>query len=272
MVRFLAFAAAVGLLLLPITVGAQGNIDWKDHPAEFVGKLLNGEEQGTSTFDVIAQNPDIQGGIEEDLWDYGAAIQWPASAETMYISSSDNSDTMDLLVEGLDGTGAEVSETETLAGFTSTVLTQTFWRVHRATIQGGTPPTGNVYVSIDTDAGGDGIPDTLPGDIRAYIAAGTEVTNQGFYTCPLAKTCYAINLHCEGGLSTDDATCFVRTRESASDPWVTSYQNDASTNGDLPATSAVRWSALEDMKLSGVCSGGTARTFDGRALILSYDD
>jgi hypothetical protein len=266
-------ALAVLVLLFAVGVGAQGIIDWHDHPAEFMAKVLNGEHRGASYVLLHGENPDIQGSVEEDIWSYGGDLNWDSGAVTLYISSTVGGDTMDVLVEGLDANGDEVSETETLAGLTFTPLTQTFWRVHRATIQGGTPPTGDVYVHIDSvDGDANGIPDTAQTDTRAFIAAGEEIGNNGFYTCPRAKTCYAIDLHCHGGLITNNGDCRYFSRESSSDPWVENAHTDSNSNGVFSSTLVIRWEALADMKASGIVDGAVARVFDARALILIYDN
>jgi hypothetical protein len=60
-------------------------------------------------------------------------------------------------------------------------------------LAGTTALAGDVYLSIDADAGADGIPDTLPDDIKAVISNGEEQTLQTCYTVPDGFVAYVTN-------------------------------------------------------------------------------
>lgn len=133
-------------------------------------------------------NFDIDTGGSEDIWDQGGLYTFLAAAATCYISSDVEADNdIEITVEGLDADWNEVvqtAETDHTDGRTFVALATDLIRVNRAYVSGDTAPTGNIYISSDnTDAGGDGIPDTAS-NIKAKITAGYNQTLQAVYSVP----------------------------------------------------------------------------------------
>ena len=135
----------------------------------------------------------------------GAAFQTPpaASATTLRIKAGgDANDTAagsgarSVLLQGLDETGAEVTETLATAGTSaSAVTTTTFMRLYRAYVTGsGTYATAGTQshaddIVIENGAGGT---DWLTIDATDMARGQSEVA---LYTIPLGKTGYVKSIH-----------------------------------------------------------------------------
>jgi hypothetical protein len=264
--------AAAMLLLFAVGAGAQGVFDLPGGTdLETMGKLANGEMAGVTSWNLIGMNEDADSAAAEDIWDYGGEANWPSGAETLYASSDAAGDTMDLLIEGLDASGDEVSDTVTLAGLTFTAVTQTFWRVHRVTVQGSTANVGNIYVHIDdVDAAvADGIPDTPQTDTRAYIPIDRLQSSNGFFTCPNDRSCYAIESDAGGGEFSNANLTWIFTRATVAAGWV------MVSNGLAPQITRLRgvhrFGELEDLRFR-VHSGADNKAYNAQALILIFEN
>lgn len=83
-------------------------------------------------------NPDIDTGVDEDLWSVGGDYPFPsAAAATNVISSSVNDDVggtgcTSIIVNGLNGDYEEISETVIMDGTTQVNLTNQFFRIDNA--------------------------------------------------------------------------------------------------------------------------------------------
>lgn len=144
----------------------------------------------------------IQASTPAHVWAYGIT-----SGAELYTFSTDNGttgtedidtitsdnagDTEDITIVGLDGTGAEVTQTKALNGQTEVTLDTPLWRVNRAFNANGTDLLGNVYVFTGGSSGG--VP-TTPTTVRGYIPIGEGQTLQAIYTVPLGKTAYFLGL------------------------------------------------------------------------------
>ena len=126
----------------------------------------------------------------DDVWGLSRIHVKPAAAATLYISSSNEAADTDIFVtvEYIDANGAQQTATGQLDDtdartFVSLGVTGLF--VNRAYLSGdGESLTGNVYVSnLNTDAGGDGIPDNL-NNALAFIPAADGQTMQAIYMVP----------------------------------------------------------------------------------------
>jgi hypothetical protein len=138
----------------------------------------------------------------EEIWDGEAAYEYLAddTFATMYLSSDDETNDVGLTysIQGIDseynlstviGTLHAV-DARTMVALTSGATDDKWWRIFRVVATSSTASTGNIYVSKDnTDAGGDGIPDTAT-DIQAKILVGNEQTLMALWTCPVANTAY----------------------------------------------------------------------------------
>ena len=116
---------------------------------------------------------------EETIWDAGGIYAYPSSALAMTVTSAGGATDsgITVVVQGLDGNYLEVSEEVTLNASGVATTTQTFLRVFRAYVSGGTEPTGNITI-------------TNTATTYAQIIDGDHQTLMAVYTVPAGKTLY----------------------------------------------------------------------------------
>ena len=150
----------------------------------------------------------------EEIWDAADTVgdyTYMTTASTLYISSDDAGDGQVYEVQGLDA-NLELQVVEvTASGFNFVALDETWLRVFRAKNLGTTDNAGNIYISDDnTDAGGDGVPDTLA-NVKAQIGIGNNQTLMAIYTVPAGKTAYMTHWGASVGKG-DDVTITLVVR------------------------------------------------------------
>ena len=169
--------------------------------SELIGvAAVAGNIAGYSGIHKFGQNATIDTNTDpEDIWSYGGlyTTHFMSSAATLYLSSDAAGDTgIEVEVQYLDSNwdvAAVTGTTDATDGRTFVSLEVTGIRVFRAKVTGASEPSGNIYISDDnTDAGGDGIPDTTT-HIKAYIAAGDNQTMQAIYTIPAGYTGFLLS-------------------------------------------------------------------------------
>lgn len=148
--------------------------------------IAEGNVPGHFSVNKFGHNSTV-GAILEEVWDYSTAYTYLSSPSTLYISSGDNTDTQVYEVQGLDANWNYQTVTVSASGFTSVALPGEWIRVFRVKNLGATDNAGNIYISTDDDAGGDGIPDVASG-IKAMITAGLNQTLMAMWSVPDAKT------------------------------------------------------------------------------------
>ncbi len=142
-----------------------------------------------------------------EIWDGQAVYEFLAddTFATMYISSDATGDTsMTYEVQGIDEDYAFATATCTTNasdGFTFVACDSggasgnDWWRIFRVKSTHSSAAAGNIYISKDnTDAGGDGIPDTAT-DIQAKVLIGFNQTLMTQWTVPVGKTFYLAALY-----------------------------------------------------------------------------
>jgi hypothetical protein len=121
----------------------------------------------------------------ETLWDDGGNYTFLTSAATMDIVSSSTSDTMQVLISGLDANYNEISETVTLNGTTSVSGTTAFLRINSAIILADSN-VGNITISSG-------------GQTYAFIGATLGTTQSSVYTVPAGHSLYLTRIDvCSG--------------------------------------------------------------------------
>ena len=159
---------------------------------------------------------------EVTLWD-GAddAAAWEnmvydysATADIDSISSSDNGDTVDIEIQGLDTNFNLVTQTITLTGQTRAALTTDLIRVFRLKNVGATDLAGTVTCYPNT-ALTTGVP-TDTSQIRAAIINGNNQTLMAVYTIPNGKTGYVRDWFAStaGANKTSNYVIKLKARES----------------------------------------------------------
>lgn len=153
--------------------------------------ITSGDFQKLNSIDKFGRNADIDTGTApEDVWTQGDAYSFLSSETTLYISSSDNSDTQEMTVMGLDGDYNLVTQTKDLTGQSQVALDTDLLRVFRCYNSDSTVLSGNIYIA-ESDTLTDGVPDT-PSKIKAVVSNGHGQTQMAIYTIPAGKTGYLI--------------------------------------------------------------------------------
>ena len=173
---------------------------------DFYTEVARGNVVGAKIIHKFGSNQDVDVGVE-DVWEQGGLINWPASALTMNATSSSTADDSagtgcrTLVIEGLDATLLEISETVILDGQVIVTTGNDYRRINRvycSTFGSGMENAGTVYIFTGTET--TGVPDTAT-LIYTTIFPDHGQTLQAFYTVPADKTAYLL----DGTLSTDAA-------------------------------------------------------------------
>ena len=124
---------------------------------------------GIEALNIFGINKDI-GTAYETLWNGPAAFVYPSSALQMSAASSSASDTMPILIQGLDANYEKIDEIITLNGTTPVTTSQSFYRINTVVILAGNN-VGNISL-------------TNGGVTYAYIAQTHGLTQACAYTVP----------------------------------------------------------------------------------------
>ncbi len=131
----------------------------------------------------------------EEVWDGSRPYPYITTASALFLSSSDTNDDQPYEIEGLDEAWRSRVVEVTANGFVSVELPGLWMRVFRVRNMGITDNAGTIYVSLDADAGGDGIPDTLATDSKAEITPGFNQTLMAMWSCPENTTAFLTNFY-----------------------------------------------------------------------------
>ena len=143
-----------------------------------------GHYEDAQAVNIFGVNP-IVGTSYETLWDYGGAYTYPVSASTLTAVSSSASDTMAVLISGLDGNYWPISEVVTLDGTTPVSTAKSFLRVNSAVILAGTN-VGNISVKSGVTVVG-------------YISIGKGLTQACNFTVPVDHSLYIFRIDLTSG-------------------------------------------------------------------------
>jgi len=133
---------------------------------------------------IFGVNPAV-GTSYETLWDYGGLYSYPASALSLSAVSSSASDTMGLLISGLDANYWPISEVVTLNGTTAVSTSKAFLRVNQAVILSG-ENAGNITITNDSTVVG-------------YISIEKGLTQACNYTVPIGHSLYLYRIDLTSG-------------------------------------------------------------------------
>lgn len=155
--------------------------------SDFYLEVAKGNIPGHSYIHKFGYNPEIDNNSEpETVWSAGGLYPWSSltTAQTLYLQSDDNNDTMTITVEGLDANFAPLSEDVTLNGTTSVTTTNQFSRVFRMKYDEGTPNEGAITARVGSGSG----------TVVAQIDEGLAQTLMALYTIPAGYTGYLLQL------------------------------------------------------------------------------
>lgn len=131
---------------------------------------------------VLGYNPDIDTGTDpETVWSYGGVYPWDtlATANTLYLVSSNTQDTMDVIITGLDNNYNVITDTVTINGTTAVPSSKKFLRINDAHIN-STVNKGNILFRFANSSG----------TVVDEILTGYGQNTTGIYTIPAGKTGY----------------------------------------------------------------------------------
>lgn len=141
----------------------------------------------------LGNNSGIDIGTPEDVWSSGGIYPFLSAASALEIISSSVNDTAagtgarTVLINGLDGSYVEISETVTLNGTTPVALTKTYLRINNAFIMSAG--------SLEVNAGNIDIRSPAS-TVRAQIPTGYGITRSSLYTVPAGHTLSELSLFC----------------------------------------------------------------------------
>ena len=181
-----------------------------------------GEMKGFSWIDKFGKNDDVDtGSTPEDVWQGGGLYNWGNdTGETLYVSSSNALDTMDVefTVETIDALGNWNEEVfvQTMAGQTKTELFtpngNKVVRCHRMENVGTSDVAGTIYAYYDSTVTA-GVPDDLT-KVLSVIVNGANQTKQLTYTIPSGKVAFLMRGEAgtTRGIGTDECDFAYKSR------------------------------------------------------------
>lgn len=155
--------------------------------AEYSTEIARGNVPGQAIVNIEGANPDMSLGVSETLWDPTGTISYLAADTTLYLSSTNASDTNVLVIGfGLDDNYNEIIGFATANGQSQVAFDVDFFRPHEFVVTGTTEPLGDLYIA-ETGTLSGGVP-TNVAKIKSKIIQGKNITENGFYTVPAGKT------------------------------------------------------------------------------------
>ncbi len=138
----------------------------------------------------------------ETVWNDGGAYAFPSAALSMTIVSSSASDTMQVLVVGLDASYNEVRQTVTLNGTGSVAIPTALLRINSAIILSGSN-VGNITIASG-------------GVTYGYIEATLGTTQACIYTVPAGYDLYLFRITANSATTNGQKYLFIRNVTRAS--------------------------------------------------------
>ena len=163
--------------------------------ADLFFEIAKGNVTGHTTIEKFGEVSSVSTSSDPaDVWDGGDVsgaelYTFSTTADIDSLSSSDDTDSQDILIQGLDTDWNEVNQTVTLNGQTPVSLSTNLIRVFRMVNMGSTDIAGVVYNFVSGGTVTAGVPQTVT-DIRAIINNGNNQTLMCIYSVPSGKTGY----------------------------------------------------------------------------------
>lgn len=212
----------------------------------------------------------VAGAAYETIWD-GSTLtgvtNYPiigTTPITIYLSSSNTNDDQIYEIFGLDGNYDVQTVAVTANGFVTVTVPGTWLDIYRMKNMGSTDSAGNIYLSNDPDAGGDGIPDTLTA-VYGLIANGNNQTLMDHYMVPAGKVFY-IKRWCASTGKGDDSAVNLVIKPFGGVFQVKDHQHVYQVNQCFPIEPYEKVdekSTIEIKGLIGASGGEISARFDG---------
>jgi hypothetical protein len=161
---------------------------------DFTVQVARGQIPGHRNVTVFGFNPDVDT-TEVSIWPHTGIISRPASAVNMKVSSSSANDTAagsgarTVVIQGLDASFNEVTETVTLNGQTAVTMSTAMVRINYAyvaTAGSSLSAEGDIYIGTGTVTSG------VPATVYNLIKLNYNNTVTGHYTVPAGHTAYIV--------------------------------------------------------------------------------
>jgi hypothetical protein len=138
----------------------------------------------------------------QTIWNDGGQYVHPSAAVQMSCVSTSASDTMTIVISGLDANYETIAEIVQLNGTTPVTTTNLFYRINSATILSGSN-VGDITISNG-------------GTIYAYIEATLGTTQACIYTVPADHSLYLFRISLTSGTVTGNKYITYRNRVDSS--------------------------------------------------------
>lgn len=147
-------------------------------------ELVHRGVPGTGAVNIFGFNRAV-GTSFETVWNDGGTYAYPGSAVTMDLVSSSASDTMQVMVTGLDADYASIFDVVTLNGTGSVTTAKSFYRINSAVILTGSN-VGDITISNG-------------GTTYGFIEATLGITQACIYTVPAGFSLYLFRIDANSG-------------------------------------------------------------------------
>jgi hypothetical protein len=180
---------------------------------------------GAQQVQLFGFNRDIRTSYET-VWNNGGGIYtFPTEALTLTVVSSSASDTMPILIQGLDTDYEPITDVVTLDGTTSVTSNIQFFRINNVTILSGNN-VGNISI-------------TNGGTTYAYIEAVYGTTQGIIYTTPARHSLYVFTAHFTSGTVNGNKYLFSRACVQSNTGrivrfWESTFQRDINFDLAVP--------------------------------------
>jgi len=159
--------------------------------------IAKGNAYNASPVNIFGFNREVATDYET-IWNDGGGYVYPTSALTMSVSSDSASDTMPVLISGLDINYNPITATVTLNGTTPVIAGVNFFRINSAVILAGSN-VGNISISN--------------GGIKyGFIEAGLGITQACIYTVPAGHCLYLFRIDVNSATTNGQKYIFIRNK------------------------------------------------------------
>ncbi len=162
-----------------------------------------GRIPGYSTFIIRGHNPDLDTGVEEDVWEGGGDLSYLTTAEKMNVSSSSADDAVAgtglraLLLSGVGDAGEALSETIIMNGTSDVLSVQSYLRINQLLGLG----VGSAGWNVGTITA---VADTAASN-QCQMAATESISQNSHYTVALRQKflLVQVELNCANNVARD---------------------------------------------------------------------
>ncbi len=168
----------------------------KDRPTPHLfHDIVKGNMWDTRPLNIFGFNRTV-GTSFETVWNDGGTYAYPGSAVTMDLVSSSASDTMQVMVTGLDADYASIFDVVTLNGTGSVTTAKSFYRINSAVILTGSN-VGDITISNG-------------GTTYGFIEATLGITQACLYTVPAGFSMYLLRVDANSGTTNGSKYLTIR--------------------------------------------------------------